>query len=189
MIATLRGKALLKFKDAVMLDVRGVGYRVRMPTPFLAEVELGKELFCHTHLAIREKEWNIFGFKTRSDMELFELLITVQRVGPRVGLAALSAMEAHVLAGAIKSEQANLLTRIPGVGKRTAQRIILDLKDKVGAYATGMVATVPRDDADAISALTALGYSQAEARDALKKVPSNLGLEEKIFAALQRLSG
>jgi len=188
MIATLRGEVLFKLKDAVVLEVRGVGYRVRMPTPFLAEAELGQDLFYYTHLAIRETEWNLFGFKTQTQMTLFKLLLTVQKVGPRIGLAALSAMEPHLLANAITSERADLLTHIPGVGKKTAQRIILDLKGKVGDYATGMLSTARSDDADAISALMALAYTQAEARDALKGLDSHLELEEKIFFALQRLN-
>lgn len=189
MITTLRGEVLFKLKDSAVIEAGGVGYRVRVPTPFLNEAELGKELFCYTHLAIREREWSLFGFKTRKEVELFELLLTVQKVGPRVALAAFSTMEPHVLAGAIVSEQANILTRIPGVGKTTAQRMVIDLKGKVGDYATGMVATTRTNDADVISALGALGYPAAEAREALKGVDSNLTLEKKIFAALQNLSG
>ena len=189
MIATLDGKVLLKLKNAIILDVGGVGYRVRLPDPLLAELRKGDELFCYTHLAIRGTEWNLFGFKRLEEMELFELLLTVQKVGPKAALAALSSMEPHAIAGAIASEQPNMLTHIPGIGKKTAQRMVLDLKGKVDDYITGTIATSRSNDADAISALTALGYSLAEAQEAVKSVDPNLSLEEKIWASLQKLSG
>lgn len=188
MIATLRGEVLLKSKDAVILDVRGKGYRVQMPTPFLAEAKVGQDLFCYTHLTIREREWKLFGFKTDADVEFFNLLLSVQKVGPRVALAALSSMKPSALADVITSERADLLTHIPGVGQKTAQRIVLDLKGKVGDYATGMVPTARHDHAEAISGLMALGYTAAEGLDALKDLDSNLPLDEKIFTALQHLS-
>ncbi len=187
MIASLDGKVIAKLEDAIILNVGGVGYRVRLPMPFLTEAREGQEVFCFTHLAIRENEWSLFGFKTQDELELFELLLTVQGVGPKAALAALSAMEPHAIAGAIAGEQPGILTRIPGVGQKTAQRMVLDLKNKVDGFATGMT-TATASDADAISALTALGYSVAEAQAALKGTEPGLALEEKIFAALQKLS-
>ncbi len=189
MIATLNGKVLEKLDQAIVLGVSGIGYRVRLPEPVLAELRLGDDFFCYTHLSVRETEWNLFGFKTRNDMKLFELLLTVQKVGPKAALAALSAMEPHMLAAAIVGEQPEMLTHIPGIGKKTAQRIVLDLKGKVDDYATGTIATSRTNDVDAISALIALGYSAAEAQDAIKTLDPSLSLEEKIWASLQRLSG
>lgn len=190
MIAALRGEVLGKSKDAVVLRVGGgMGYRVQMPTLFLAEAKVGQELFCYTHLAIRKQQWNFFGFKTYEEMELFELLITVQKVGPRVGLAALSTMKQQALASAIASGRAEVLTRIPGIGLKTAKRIILDLKEKVGDYAGDMVIAAERDDKEAISALMALAYTKTEALAALKEVPgTNLELQDKIWLALQYLN-
>jgi Holliday junction DNA helicase RuvA len=187
MIASLDGKVLAKLDDAIILGVGGVGYRVRLTAPYLAEATEGSDLFCFTHLAVRENEWNLYGFKSQDELELFELLLTVQGVGPKAALAALSAMEPHAIAGAIAGEEPGLLTRIPGVGQKTAQRMVLDLKHKVDAYAIGMTSATSAD-ADAISALTALGYSVAEAQAALKSVEPGLPLEDKIFAALQKLS-
>ena len=189
MIGALRGRVSFKVKNAVVLDVAGVGYIVRLPDPLLAELEKGEELYCYTYLAVRETEWTLFGFKTREEMGLFELLLSVQKVGPKAALAALSAMEPQAIAGAIASEQPNMLTHIPGIGKKTAERIVLDLKGKVDDYITGTVATTSSNDADAISALTGLGYSLAEAQDAVKLVDPELSVEEKIIAALQKLSG
>jgi len=189
MIATLNGQVLQKLSQAIILDVAGVGYRVRLPDPLLAELRQGDDFFCYTHLSIRETEWNLFGFRTMEEMKLFELLLTVQKVGPKAALSALSSMEPHTLAGAIASEQPDMLTHIPGIGKKTAQRIILDLKGKVDDYVTGAVATSRSHDADAISALTALGYSVAEAQETIKTLDASLSLEEKIWAALQKLSG
>lgn len=188
MIASLDGRVTAKFDNALLLDVRGVGYRVHVPAPLWAEAREGETLFCFTYLAIRETEWNLYGFKTQDELSLFELLLTVQGVGPKAAIAALSAMEPHAIAGAIASEEAGLLTRIPGVGTKTAQRIVLDLKSKVDPLAFGVSATSASLDGDAISALTALGYSVAEAQAALKGVGGALTLEERIFAALQTLS-
>ncbi len=187
MIASLDGKVLAMLDDGVILGVGGVGYRVRLTTPFLAELRAGTELFCYTHLSIRENEWNLFGFKTQEELGLFELLLTVQGVGPKAALGMLSAMEPQAIAGAIAGEQPGMLTRIPGIGQKIAQRLVLDLKNKVGIYATGMT-PASASDSDAISALTALGYSVAEAQGALMQLDPNMTLEEKIFAALQKLS-
>lgn len=189
MIATLNGKVLQKRSQAVILDVAGVGYRVRLPDPLLAELRLGDDFFCYTYLAVRETEWNLFGFRTMDEIKLFELLLSVQKVGPKAALSALSAMEPHALAGAIASEQPDMLTDIPGIGKKTAQRIVLDLKGKVDDYLTGAVVTSRTYDADVISALTALGYSVAEAQETIKTLDPSLSLEEMIFASLQKLSG
>lgn len=187
MIASLEGRVVAKLDNQVILSVGGVGYRVTLTAPLMAEVREGGELFFYTHLAIRDNEWSLYGFKTLEELQFFELLITVQGVGPRVAQIALSAMEPQAIAGAIASEQPALLTRIPGVGQKTAQRMVLDLKNKVGLFAGGVSATRP-SDTDAISALTALGYSVAEAQGALKGLDAALSLEEKIFGALQRLS-
>lgn len=187
MIASLEGRVVTKLEDEVILSVGGVGYRVRLTAPLMAEVREGAEAFCYTHLVVREDGWSLFGFKSLEELQLFELLLTVQGVGPRAAMGALSSMEPAAIAGAIAGEQAALLTRIPGVGQKTAQRIVLDLKQKVGAFTDGLSIARP-GDTDAISALTALGYSVAEAQGALKGLDAELTLEEKIFQALQRLS-
>lgn len=188
MIASLDGTVLAKFDDGVILGVGGVGYRLRLPAPMLAEVREGHPLFCYTHLAVRETEWSLYGFSSSDELSLFEMLLTVQGVGPKAALAALSAMEAHTLAGAIAGDQPAMLTRIPGIGNKTAQRIVLDLRTKVDPFAVGITAAAAGGDADAISALTALGYSIAEAQGALREVDTALPLEDRIFQALQRLS-
>ena len=187
MIASLEGRIVSKLDNEVILSVGGVGYRVTLTQPLLVEAREGNEFFCFTHLTIRENEWSLYGFKTLEELQLFELLLTVQGVGPKAAVAALSALEPQAIAGAIAGEQAAILTRIPGVGQKTAQRMVLDLKNKVGAFASGLSVARP-SDSDAISALTALGYSVAEAQSALKGLDPNLTLEEKIFGALQRLS-
>ena len=188
MIATLNGQVQQKLNQAIILNVAGVGYRVRLPDPLLAELRQGDHFSCYTHLSIRETEWTLFGFKTIEEMEFFELLLTVQKVGPKAAMAALSGMAPHVLATAIAGEQADMLTNIPGVGKKTAQRIVLDLKGKVDDYLTGAVVTTESNDADAISTLIALGYSMVEAQDAIRTLDPSLSLEEKVFASLQQLS-
>jgi Holliday junction DNA helicase RuvA len=187
MIASLEGRVISKLDDEVILAVGGVGYRVKLTSPLFSEVREGGEAFCYTHLAVREDGWSLFGFKTLDELRLFELLLTVQGVGPRAAMAALSALEPSAIAAAIAGDQPMLLTRIPGVGQKTAQRMVLDLKQKVGAFTDGVSISRP-SDTDAISALTALGYSVAEAQGALKGLDAALTLEEKIFQALQKLS-
>lgn len=188
MIASLDGRVIAVRNDGVIVNVGGVGYYVRLSAPFLAQARDGDEFFCFTHLAVtRENEGNLYGFKSLEELELFELLITVQGVGPKAALGMLSAMESATIVGAIAGDQAGMLTRVPGIGQKTAQRIVLDLKSKVGGFATTMT-PISASDTDALSALTALGYSIAEAQGALKGLEPKLSLEEKIFAALQRLS-
>ena len=189
MIATLNGKVLQKRSQTIILDVAGVGYHVRLSDSILAELSIGDNFFCYTYLSIRETEWTLFGFKATEEIELFELLLSVQKVGPKAALAALSAMEPHALAGAIASEQPEMLTSIPGIGKKTAHRIVLDLKGKVDDYVTGAVVTSRPNDADAIETLVALGYSVIEAQETIKTPDESLSLEEMILAALQKLSG
>ncbi|HYN87308.1 MAG TPA: Holliday junction branch migration protein RuvA, partial [Ardenticatenaceae bacterium] len=130
----------------------------------------------------------IYGMRTLEELELFELLLEVNGVGPKAGLALIGAMEPSTIATAIAGEQPELLTRVPGIGKRTAERIVLDLKSKIGPFAVGIAATTTTADADALSALTALGYSVAEAQKALSGLDPHLDLEAKLFQALQRLS-
>jgi holliday junction DNA helicase RuvA len=187
MIASLDGTVVARFDDGLILNVGGVGYRLRVPTPLLAGIREGADFFCFTHLAIRENEWNLYGFKSREELELFEMLLTVQGIGPKAALGMLSIMDPHAIVAAIAGEQPGLLTRVPGIGQKTAQRMVLDLKNKVHAYAPGL-APATSADADAISALTALGYSVAEAQSVLKQLEPGLSLEEKIFGALQKLS-
>ncbi len=188
MIGSLEGTLLFRGEDWMVLDVGGVGYRVHVPPPLAAQAgPEGTRVRLYTHLHVRENELSLYGFKTREELELFELLLGVSGVGPKVALAFLATYDPATIVHAIVNEQHEMLTRVPGVGTRTARRVVLDLKAKVERL-TVAGAPATSADADALSALTALGYSLREAQAALRGLPPDLSLEERIFRALQRLS-
>jgi len=186
MITTLKGRVSAIGKSYLVLEVGGVGFLVHVPQSLLGAERLGHTLEVHTHLRVRENELALYGFATEDELALFELLLTVERVGPRVAVALLSAFSPQSLQAAIVQGNIDALSRVPGVGPKTASKIAFDLKDKVRAEAG--LATVPAltdADVEVIQALTALGYSVVEAQTALQSLPSNdLSLEEKIRLAL-----
>lgn len=187
MIASLKGKLQALGGDWAIIDVNGIGFKVYMPTSTLSTLGAkGEEVELHTHLYLREDNATLYGFASAEELGLFQTLISVSRLGPKLALAMLSAMSAEKLAMTIATGNANLLAEIPGVGKKTAQRIILELKEKIGA---GWVTPPPElveENADVLAALTALGYSVREAAPAIAAIPPDpaLTLEEKIKLAL-----
>jgi Holliday junction DNA helicase RuvA len=186
-IASLKGKLQALGGDWAIVDVNGIGFKVFMPTSTLSTLGTkGEEVELHTHLHLREDNATLYGFATAEELGLFQTLISVSRLGPKLALAMLSAMSAEKLAMTIATGNANLLAEVPGVGKKTAQRIILELKEKLGA---GWVAPPPEfaeENADVLAALTTLGYSVREASRAIAAIPPDpaLTLEEKIKLAL-----
>ncbi|MCX7669036.1 MAG: Holliday junction branch migration protein RuvA [Anaerolineae bacterium] len=186
MIASIEGRVRAVAKDALVVDVGGVGLRVLCPQPTLAAARPGEPIFLHTHLVVREDELTLIGFASAEELDLFEKLLGVQGVGPRLGLAVLSTMAPDALRLAIGQEQADLLARVPGIGKKTAQKIVLELKDKVGPVevAEGLAA-LTEADAAVIDALTALGYSIVEAQRAVQSLPRDVvDVEERLRRAL-----
>lgn len=196
MIAFLRGRPAGAGPDYMVIDVGGVGYKVFVPTPVLgAAADSKEEVTLYTYLHVREDAMQLFGCLDEADLRVFELLIQVSGIGPKVALAVLSSMPAASFIQAVISEQADLLTRIPGVGKKTAQRVIIELKDKLGkmgaaAGGEGLPGSpagpLPDAAAEALQALVALGYNPGEARKAMGKAigkgagaltPENLVLE------------
>lgn len=194
MIASLRGLLLKKGSDHVILEVGGVGFRVLVPGFVLDRIgSAGHELTLVTHLHVREEELSLYGFITEEDKELFEQLLTVSGIGPRTAMNALSALPQEALRQALANEDLTTLTRIPGVGKKTAQRLVLDLKDKVGKTATEPAASfagLTVAETEVMAGLTSLGYSLAEAREAVRALPDEkLTVEEQILLALRHLGG
>lgn len=181
MIAHLRGVLVLSTGDQVVVDVGGVGYRclvpastrVRLPAP-------GHETRLLTSMQVREDSMTLYGFLEQEEYELFELLLRVDGIGPKVALGVLSAVTPESFRRAVAFEDSAMLTRIPGIGKKTAQRIVIELKEKVGAGpaalpaagGTGMAAATGEANpfAEAMEALTALGYARMEAGQALERV-------------------
>ena len=188
MIARLRGTVESIAKDSVVVGVGGVGFLVHPSAAArtrLGGVGQAVELF--THLHVRENELSLYGFASEQELALFDLLLSVKGVGPRVALAVLASGPPDVLRAAIANDQPDVLTRVPGVGTRTAKAIILHLKDKVGAGLAPAAVTYLTDaDAELLSALTGLGYSVVEAQAALASLPrdSSMPLEERLRQAL-----
>jgi Holliday junction DNA helicase RuvA len=190
MIAGLKGKLQTIGSNWAIIDVGGIGFQVYMPTSTLSTLgAIGEEVGIHTHLHLREDNATLYGFATAEELGLFQTLIMVSGVGPKLALAMLSTMSAEKLAMAITSGSIDLLTMVPGVGKKTAERLILELKGKI--VWLGAPAELAPEDTDVLTALTSLGYSIREATRAVATLPQDkkLSLEEKIKLALQYFGG
>lgn len=190
-IARLRGQVEDKGEDWVVVSVGGFGVLASVPSTTADETAVGREVALYTHLHVREDALTLFGFASREDLVLFEQLISVSGVGPRVALGLLSSLDGPQLATAVAGGRSDLLRKVPGVGQKTAERIVLDLRDKVTPPAAGIEPeSQPRlgteADADVVAALMGLGYTQAEASAAAERLPSNgaMPLEEKVRVAL-----
>jgi Holliday junction DNA helicase RuvA len=189
MIARLQGKLEAIALDSVIVNVNGVGFQVFLPTSTLSTVgNVGKEVKLYTHLHVREDILALYGFGSADELRLFEILTAVSGIGPKLGLSLLSAMNTDQLTMAIATGNADLLTTVPGVGKKIAARIVLELKDKIGSgWITTAITEVAQENTDVLGALISLGYSAAEASRAVASLPKTKGLslEEKIKLALQ----
>lgn len=189
MIASLTGKLETADTNSVVIDVNGVGYLVYMPANALSAIGVvGSDIKVYTHLHVREDVLALYGFAASEELSLFETLITVSGIGPKLGMAMLSAMTVEQLTMAIAAGDANTLRQISGIGKKTSERIILELKDKIETKILTMPVTRATDsNNDVIAALVSLGYSVTEAARAASTVPSDqeMSLQEKVRLALQ----
>lgn len=198
MIEFVEGEVVYAGPDYVVIREGGIGYRVFSPRPYLWEE--GKRARLYTHLVIREEGWTLYGFSERNERDLFSLLLEVSGIGPKVGLTILARGTVGEVVSAIRGEDLHFLTRLPGIGKKTAQRIILDLKDKLknfdipvkpGASTSSTPDwTASGSAGEAIEALMALGYNEKEASQAVREARKRLGggepaLDEWIRLALQ----
>ena len=200
MITRLKGIVLEKQPTEVVLDVHGVGYRLFVPlSVFAALPDVGQEAVLHTHFVVREDAQHLYGFMDRDERRLFQALIKVNGVGPRLGLAILSGMEMSIFVQSIHDGDTTSLVRLPGVGKKTAERLIVEMRDRLKDWSVGDVPNVPsaagaashaRHEAE--GALVALGYKPAQAEQAVKaalKAQPDLAIEELIRQALKRMVG
>lgn len=188
MLASLTGVVAATGKDFVVIHVGGVGFHVSVTQPVLDDLPgPGLELTVYTHLHVRENELALYGFGSEEELALFRLLLGVSGIGPKVALSVLSFLPVDRLEAAIAQEDVAMLARVPGIGPKTAKKLVFDLKDKV---AVGVVPGEPRPalteaDTDLIAALTTLGYSVTEAQEALRSLPrEELPLEERVRLAL-----
>ncbi len=190
MIAHLLGKVEEKFGNYLILDVNGVGYEIAVPTPDFEAVSLGEERKFYTYHAVRENAEELYGFSSLAAKKIFELLISVQGIGPKAGIAILSLAEAEEVRNAIANADAGFIAKASGVGKKSAERVIVDLRDKVGAPSRyGATETkykkVENLADEALDALIALGFPLKEATAALEKVDPDLPVEERVKMALK----
>ena len=191
MIASVKGHLSAIEDNAVVVQVAGIGVRVYVPTTFIAECgSVGSTVSLHTYLHVREEELTLYGCASEDELRLFKLLLSVSGVGPKVALSLLSTLSADEVRMAIANEQADALSRVPGIGTKTAKKIIFDLKDKVQIPAGRPPSrpAISEADVEVISALTSLGYSVIEAQTALQHVPATVqSIEERLRAALAYL--
>ena len=191
MIGRLAGVLLDKQPPQILLDVAGVGYEVDVPmSSFYNLPASGERVSLFTHFVVREDAQQLFGFLTLKEREAFRALIRISGVGPRLALAVLSGLSVDDLAQCVAMQDAGRLTRVPGIGKKTAERLLLELKGKLAdalPAGPGGAPTAAGVQADALNALLALGYSDKEAVPAIKQLPEGLSLEESIRQALKLL--
>lgn len=187
MIAQLRGEVTHSGIGYIILDVGGIGYRVEATADALQKLrKKNGEITLWTHLAIRETAHNLYGFLTEEDLLFFEMLIAISGIGPKSALGILSLADAKTLRSAISHGDTSYLTRVSGIGKRNAEKIVLELRDKLGTLEADE--THPKEQADMYEVLRALGYGAKEARDAMSGVSEDItDAGERIRIALKKL--
>ncbi|MBI5354667.1 MAG: Holliday junction branch migration protein RuvA [Chloroflexi bacterium] len=174
MIATIRGEISQIEENALIVEVGGVGLRVFVPAPLRSEAKAGEMIFLFTHLVVREDAFLLYGFESQSDRELFNILLGVDGVGPKVAMSVLSTMTLDAIQRAVFGDEPDVLSRVPGVGKKTAQKMALHLKDKLKpGDGLSKLAMISDADSEVLAALTALGYSVVEAQAALQSIPKD----------------
>lgn len=195
MIATVEGEVIGIGDNYLIVRVGGVGLQVYAPTPLRSRLRMMERIFLYTHLIVREDLLALYGFETEQEREYFNLLLGVDGVGPRLAISVLSTLSIDAIRRAIANEQPEVFSRVPGVGKRTAQKIQLHLQDRIKAsdmlemVAGGGVAGI---DESVMEALTGLGYSVVEAQSAIQSIPRDApkdDLEERLRLALQHFTG
>lgn len=196
MIGFLRGKVAYLLADDCLLDVGGVGYRVTVSGMTRSKLRQGEQAMLFTYLSVREDALQLYGFATQEEYDVFLQLIGVSGIGPKVALGILSSTTVSGLCSAIANKQASLLTKLPGIGKKSAERLILELKDKLALVGTGdgeeaFVEAAPLGDGildEAAAALASLGYTPAETAPVLKQLGTCQTTEDAIRLALKKLS-
>ncbi len=192
MISYLNGTVLNKGANFVVLLVNGVGYKVFMEPSRCIDLELEQDLALYTYQHVREDMLDLYGFRSMEELEMFELLLTISGVGPKSALGVIAISSVEMLKDSIANGDSSLLVKVSGIGKKTAERVVLELRDKVDSLATGDYLVGDEKSgstsSDEIDALLALGYSSQQARDALKKVDPNVSDSgERIREALRNI--
>lgn len=189
MIATLEGRVAHKDSEFIILVVGGVGLEVFAPRTTIEKIK-GERAFLYTRLIVREDSLTLYGFASESERDLFDTFIKISGVGPKLAVTMLSSLSLDNIRSAVINERPEILTRVPGIGKKTAQKILFELKDKISVGLDAMpAADFDNINADVMEALTSLGYSVIEAQTAVQSIPSDApkNVEQRVLLALQYL--
>ena len=186
MIGSIKGKIILKTDKFLIVETNNIGYKIAVSPDTLSQLRDGTEVFLYIHTHIREDAFDLYGFKEPQELEFFEMLLSVSGIGPKSALVILGIASIETLKKAIGTGDTSYLTKISGIGRKTAEKIVIELRDKMGkAESDGSL----ENEMDALEALKSLGYSQNQAREALKKVSPEKDLNLKIREALKILGG
>lgn len=188
MIGHIEGKVLKVAEGSAIVSCGGVGYKLACTKDALAHLKVGDRAALWTHLAVREDILDLYGFETEESLRFFQLLLGVSGIGPKSALAILDLATIELLRSAISGENASYLTKVSGIGKKTAEKIVLELRDKVGV-SSGMSASAMSGDEEAMEAMRALGYSMQEAREALRNVPATIEKPSERVREALKLTG
>lgn len=187
MIGSLKGTIQHKSTNYIILETSGVGYKVFITPTLMFGLKMGQSLNLVTLTYVREDQLTLYGFESLPELEFFEMLLTVSGVGPKSAIGIMSLASLDMIKSAIASGDATVFTKVSGIGRKTAERVIIELKDKLKGQVDA--APVAKEHSDAMDAMLALGYSQQEARDALKTVPVEItNLQDKVKVALKALN-
>lgn len=191
MIARIEGIIIYNTDKFIVVDVSGVGYKLYVTAETLVSITLGEHASFWTYMSVRENAIDLYGFKNTNELSFFELLLDVSGIGPRSALSTLGVAPVDTLKRAIATGDTSYLNKVSGIGKKTAEKIIVELRDKLQDYKNETdTPGLLRDESDIVEALKSLGYSQNESRDALKQVsPTTTGMNARIKEALQILGG
>ena len=188
MIGSVKGKIVLKTEKFLILETNGVGYKINVSPDTVSKAKkVGDEMMLWIHTHVREDILDLYGFLDHSELEFFEMLISVSGIGPKGALTILGVASIDTLRKAISTSDISYLTKISGIGKKTAEKIVIELRDKMAEGISEKKGSSLRDELDAMEALKSLGYSQNEVREALKKVSPNTDTNTKIREALKIL--
>ena len=189
MIGSIKGKVILKKEKFLVVETAGVGYKINVSSDAISKVKTGVETTFWVHTHVREDVLDLYGFLDYAELEFFEMLINISGIGPKGALTILGVTSIETLRKAIGTGDISYLTKVSGIGKKTAEKIVIELRDKMADGLNGKGDSSMQGEMDALEALKSLGYSQGEARDALKKVSPDLNTNKKIREALKILGG
>jgi Holliday junction DNA helicase RuvA len=185
MIGSITGKIQHKGTGFLIVDAHGVGYKVSVTPPLHFESKIGADLSLVIHTYVREDQLSLYGFQTLPELEFFELLLTVSGVGPKSALGIMSISSLEMIKSAIASGDAGLFKKVSGIGTKTAERVIVELREKMKSQ--GNATPMASEHSDALEALISLGYKEQQAREALKNIPESKNIQDKIKLALKAL--